>query len=252
MPTVGGLYYYASKNGNGQPVLVLLHGAGGNHLHWPYNLRRLNNYKVYAPDLPGHGKSRGLGEQSVQKYAAAVAEWMQAVGIKKAVIGGHSMGGAIAQTIALEYPNLVSGLILVATAAKLSVSQDILFKLSTPNSTPSAIELILKWSWMPGTDAKLLEKVHDQMMGIRSAVIYGDYLACSNFDLTGRVNKIKVPTLVIAGERDEMIPLDILWQLESGIKSARIAVIPNAGHMVMLEQPDQVAREAQSFLADIS
>ncbi len=108
-----------NQTGKNKSAVVLLHGAGGTHLHWPYNLRRLNNYKIYAPDLPGHGKSAGLGMQSVGKYADAVAEWITSVGIKKAVIAGHSMGGAIAQTLAIEYPKLVSGLILVATGAKL-------------------------------------------------------------------------------------------------------------------------------------
>jgi pimeloyl-ACP methyl ester carboxylesterase len=253
MPTAGDVYYYASKsNGKTQKSVVLLHGAGGTHLHWPYNLRRLNNHKVYAPDLPGHGKSGGLGMQSVRKYADAVAEWMKAVGIRKAIIGGHSMGGAIAQTLAVEYPKLVSGLILVATGAVLSVNQDLLHKLSTPTSTPAALELILKWSWAPGTDGKLLEKVREQMLDIRSAVVYGDYLACNNFNLAASLKKIKVPALLVAGEQDKMTPLNLLQQLESGIKNAQLVVVPDAGHMVMLEKSDQVAKETLSFLAELS
>ena len=65
MPTAGKLFYFASKQGAAaKPAVVLIHGAGGDHLHWPYNLRRLNNHRVFAPDLPGHGKSSGLGKQS--------------------------------------------------------------------------------------------------------------------------------------------------------------------------------------------
>jgi pimeloyl-ACP methyl ester carboxylesterase len=253
MPTADGIYYFASKsNGNGKIPIVLLHGAGGNHLHWPHNLRRLADHKVFAPDLPGHGKSSGIGMQSIQKYAEAIANWMEAIEIKKAVIGGHSMGGAIAQTLALEYPKLVSGLILVATGAKLSVNQDLLHKLSTPASTPAAIDFIIKWSWMPGTDKKLLEKVQEQMLEVRSSVVYGDYLACNNFDLTDSLNKIKAPTLLIAGEQDKMTPLDLQQQLENGIKQAELTVIPEAGHMVMLEKPDLVAKEARSFLAKLN
>ena len=252
VPTANGIYYFASKsNGNGKSAVVLLHGAGGNHLHWPYNLRRLADYKIYAPDLPGHGKSAGLGMQSVEKYADAIAEWLAALEIKKAIIAGHSMGGAIAQTMAINYPKLVKGLILVATGARLSVNEDLLHKLSTPASAPAALELILKWSWMPGTDEKLLKKVQEQMLEVRSSVIYGDYLACNNFDLTGKLGKIKAPTLVIAGEQDKMTPLDLLLQLENGIKHAQLAIVPEAGHMVMLEKPEQVAREVESFLAKI-
>lgn len=253
MPTEGDVYYFASKQvGGKQPAVVLIHGAGGNHLHWPHNLRRLSNHQVYAPDLPGHGKSGGLGEQSVLNYARAVAAWMDAVGIRKAVIAGHSMGGAIAQTLAVEFPKLVNGLILVATGAKLAVNQDLLFKLSTPGGTPAAIDLIVKWSWMKETDKKFLEKLSQQLREVRSAVLYGDYLACSKFDLTDRLKKIKAPTLVIAGENDKMTPLDLNRQLESGIRNAQMAVIPEAGHMVMLEQPDRVARVVENFLKELS
>lgn len=253
MPTAGEVYYFTSKdNGKNQPAIVLIHGAGGNHLHWPYNLRRLNNHKVYAPDLPGHGKSGGLGMQSVSSYARAIAEWMKALGLKKAIIAGHSMGGAIAQTLAVDYPKMVRALVLVATGAKLAVNQQLLYKLSTPNSTPSAIDDILKWSWMPDTNEKLLEKIRSQMLATRSAVIYGDYLACNNFDLTGNLRKIKVPTLVIAGENDKMTPVDLNRQLETGIRKAYMAVVPQAGHMVMLEQPETVAQETLSFLSKVS
>ncbi len=231
---------------------MLLHGAGGNHLHWPHNLRRLADYKIYAPDLPGHGKSAGLGMQSVEKYADAIVEWITSLEIKKVVIAGHSMGGAIAQTIAVKFPKLVKGLILVATGAKLGVNQDLLHKLSTPASAPAALELILKWSWMPGTDEKLLKKVKEQMLEIRSSVVYGDYLACKNFDLTGSLGKIKAPTLLIAGELDKMTPLDLMHQLESGIKHARLVIVQEAGHMVMLEKPEKVAQEVESFLLKIN
>ena len=104
---------------------------------------------------------------------------------------------------------------------------------------------------MPGTEQKLLNQVRDQLLSTRSAVIYGDYLACNNFDLTGSLKKIKAPTLVIAGENDKMTPLDLNRQLENGIRQANMAVVPEAGHMVMLEQPEMVAREAQSFLARV-
>lgn len=248
MPTAGEIYYFKSKNGDNRPALILIHGAGGMHLHWPYNLRRLANFRVYAPDLPGHGKSEGLGLQSVDRYAESLSLWMDQVGIKKAVIAGHSMGGAIAQTMATQYAKKVSALILIATGAKLAVNQSLLEKLSIPSNTSAAIDLILKWSWSPFTNGKLIERARSQMLETRSAVIYGDYLACSKFDLTSKLGKISVPTQVIVGENDKMTPLDLNKQLESGIKNAQLTVIPNGSHMVMLEQPDAVASAAFNFL----
>ncbi|MCB2179577.1 alpha/beta hydrolase [bacterium] len=250
MPTAGGLYYFTSQqNGDREtPAVVLIHGAGGTHMHWPYNLRRLNNHRVFAPDLPGHGKSSGLGKQSVDKYAETIAEWMEAVGIDRALIIGHSMGGAIAQSLAINFPHKVTGLILIGTGAKLTVSQELLDKLSIPSSTPAAIDQVIQWSWNPNTDKKLLKQVREQMMKIRSAVIYGDFLACNNFDLTRKIDQIEVPTLVIVGENDKMTPLHINKQLESKIPTAKMAVISDCGHMVMLENPEAVADEVFGFI----
>lgn len=251
MPTAGEIYYFASKNGDDRPALILIHGAGGMHLHWPYTLRRLTHYRVFAPDLPGHGKSEGLGKQSIDKYAEALAAWMDQVGIEKAVLAGHSMGGAIAQTMATQYADKVRALILISTGAKLAVNPHLLEVLSTPSTTSTAIDMILKWSWSPETNGKLIAKIREQMLSTRSAVLYGDFLACSKFDLTQKLGKIKVPTLVIAGDNDKMTPIDVNRQLETGIKNAQLEVIPNGAHMVMLEKPDAVGDVAFNFLRSL-
>jgi len=252
MPVAGDIYYFDSKKGENSTAIILIHGAGGMHLHWPHNLRRINNHRVYAPDLPGHGKSDGLGEQSIEKYANAIAAWMDDLGLHKAIVVGHSMGGAIAQQFALSFPAKVAGLVLVGTGAKLQVNQDLLLKLSTPATTPTAIENIIKWSYAPGMDQKLLAKMQDQLLAVRSAVLYGDYLACNNFDLTDCIKAIRVPTLIICGEQDKMTPMYLSQQLQSLIPNTSLHLIPNAGHMVMLEKPDAVAAAVQAFMQEIN
>ena len=105
MPIVNHLYYFATRSHTeNQPTVVLLHGAGGNHLNWPHNFRRLSGCRVLAPDLPGHGKSEGIGEQSIERYAEHIHNWLRQLEVREAVIAGHSMGGAIAQTLALQHP----------------------------------------------------------------------------------------------------------------------------------------------------
>lgn len=252
MPTAGDIYYFDSKKGDKNSAIVLIHGAGGTHLHWPYNLRRINKHRVYAPDLPGHGKSEGLGEQSVEKYAAVIAHWMDTIELEKAVVVGHSMGGAIAQQFALSYPEKVIGLVLVGTGAKLEVNQDLLHKLSTPVSTPSAIDNIVKWSYARGMDEKTLRKMKEQLLDIRSAVLYGDYLACNNFDLTDKISNIQEPTLVLCGDMDKMTPVNLSKQLQSLIPRTSLKLIPDAGHMVMLEQSHAVAAAVKDFVQNIS
>ena len=248
MPSIGDIYYYDSKKGETESPIILIHGAGGTHLHWPYNLRRINNHRVFAPDLPGHGKSEGLGEQSVEKYADILSNWVEKLGIKKAVFAGHSMGGAIAQILALKYPEKVAGLVLLSTGAKLQVSKDLLYKLSSAVSTPAAIENIVKWSYTPAADAKMLEKMKTELLKVRSSVLYGDFLACDNFDVTDRLAEIKAPALVICGDKDKMTPLDLSKQLQTQIPNAAMKLVSEAGHMVMIEKPDEVARAVVDFV----
>jgi pimeloyl-ACP methyl ester carboxylesterase len=115
MPLSAGLYYFHHEGGSaGKPPMVLLHGAGGDYLVWPPEIRRLPGIRVYALDLPGHGKSGGPGCQSVEDYARAVVGLMDAVGLWRAAFVGHSMGGAIALTLALDFPERTAGLGLVS------------------------------------------------------------------------------------------------------------------------------------------
>ena len=105
MPLNAEIYYRYSNEGEGEVVpVILIHGAGGTHLHWPAQIRRLPGHNVYALDLPGHGKSEGRGNQTIESYCHSIIQWMDDIHIFRSVIVGHSMGGAIALTMALQYP----------------------------------------------------------------------------------------------------------------------------------------------------
>jgi pimeloyl-ACP methyl ester carboxylesterase len=88
MPIAGGLYYFAFPGDN--PPVVLIHGAGGTHLHWPAEIRRLPGRYVLAVDLPGHGKSIGCGLQTISAYTEAVLHWLEAVGLSRAVLSAFA------------------------------------------------------------------------------------------------------------------------------------------------------------------
>jgi pimeloyl-ACP methyl ester carboxylesterase len=249
MPIAGELFYFASKQGVAtKPAVVLIHGAGGDHLHWPYNIRRMGDYRVFAPDLPGHGKSEGIGEQTIDGYAKIIADWLIEIGIHRAVFVGHSMGGAIAQTLALDYPDLVRGVVLVSTGTKLGVNPDLLEKLSVPAAFPKAMELIVKWSFSKNADVKLIEQVKKSMLETRPTVVYGDFVACGAFDLDERVKKIKAPACVICGTEDKMTPVALSEGLAEQIPGSSLVTIEGAGHMVMIEESDEVAAVIRGFL----
>ena len=111
MPTTNSLYYYAYQEENSDhPPLLLIHGAGGSHLYFPPELRRLNGFRVYAVDLPGHGKSKGTGKQNIDDYIQVIQNFMDEIGLSAAIIIGHSMGSAIALQLALTAPDRILAL----------------------------------------------------------------------------------------------------------------------------------------------
>ena len=120
----GDLFYAIShrQEPTTAPPLVLVHGAGGTHLLWPAALRRLAETSVYALDLPGHGRSEGSAQPRIDRYAEAVDDFLQTIGLHQAVIAGHSMGGAVALQLGLDYPGRIAGLVLIATGPRLPVA----------------------------------------------------------------------------------------------------------------------------------
>jgi pimeloyl-ACP methyl ester carboxylesterase len=248
MPIAANIYYYQSSKGTGSNLpIVFIHGAGGSHLHWPPELRQLSDFRVYSVDLPGHGKSDGHGLQSIDAYAEAIFKWMGAVGLHRAVFVGHSMGGAIALKLAKKYGEHVLGLGLVGTGARLRVDPIILDNSSTPQTFPTAISFIIEKSYSNFTDPRLVELAEIGLKETRPSVLHGDFIACNNFDMMNYLPEINIPALVVCGKDDQLTPLRYSQYLRDSIRNAELYVIQNAGHMVMLEQPQSVAEVVEEF-----
>jgi pimeloyl-ACP methyl ester carboxylesterase len=254
MPLSGNLYYsHHHDAGDEAPPLVLIHGAGGMHLYWPPEIRRLRGYSVYAVDLPGHGKSETVdGQQTISDYSRHLVQWLESIQLRRAVIIGHSMGSAIALTLAIHHPEYVVGLGLVGSSARLKVHPDLLNFAADPTTFLKAADLLVSCSFSPSTSPHLVELATRRMESVRQSVLFGDLLACNQFDVMEQLGSIKQGTLVICGEGDQMTPVRSAQYLASAIPNAELCVIPDAGHMVMLEQPSLVAEKLRSFLKDVT
>ncbi|MCZ7666067.1 MAG: alpha/beta hydrolase [Chloroflexi bacterium] len=139
------IFYAHHTSSPARHNILLLHGAGGSHLVWPAALRRLPDATVYALDLPGHGRSTGTGYAQISEYAAVVSQFIEALGLTDVVLVGHSMGGAVAQTLALHPPPEVAALILVGTGAKLRVAPAILAQILP--DFEQAVTTINQFAW---------------------------------------------------------------------------------------------------------
>jgi len=254
MPVAADIYYhiYEGSEQGQKPPVVLIHGAGGTHLYWPSEVRRLPGNRVLAADLPGHGKSGGRGRQSISAYAWVILEWLAVLGVHRAVFVGHSMGSAIAITLALGHAEHVLGLGLVGAGARLSVAPELLESASSPSTFYRAIDTLVSRSFSSHTDAKLTELAARRMAEVRPSVTYGDLLACNSFDEMDRIGQIRQPTLILCGVEDQMTPVRYSQYLADSIPGAVLKTIPDAGHMVMLEQPQSVAKALLDFLAGLA
>jgi pimeloyl-ACP methyl ester carboxylesterase len=233
------------------PAVVFLHGAGMDHTVWALLARSFahHGFGVLAPDLPGHGRSDGAALSSV----AALADWTAAlidaagVGVGAARLVGHSMGSLVALEAAARHPEKVTALGLIATAAPMQVSDDLLN--AAKRNDHAAVDMISLWGhgyhatlggsqapglWMLGGGERLLERA-------RPGVLFADLSACNDYrDALAAAAKVSVPSLVILGSRDLMTPAKAGKAIAAAIAACRLTVIDGAGHMLMSERPDDV------------
>lgn len=253
MPQAAGMYYFASNEDLwARPAVILLHGAGGNHLYWPPEIRRLPGQRIYALDLPGHGKTDGIGYQSIVDYAREVLAFLDGLKVRKAVFVGHSMGGAIALHLAIHNPSRVLGIGLVATAPRLRVASILIENTSSQALFPVAVQTIMDWSFSSQADPRLKTLAAQRMSEIRPSVLHGDFRACDSFDENDALGRVKAPSLIICGTEDKMTPPHFSQSMKNRLKNSIYYPIEAAGHMVMLEQPLKVAAPLQLFLESIS
>ena len=251
MPTVASLYYFAHEaNNHLRPPVILIHGAGGSHLSWPPQLRRLHDQRVFALDLPAHGKSGGIGRHSIDDYVHDVLEFMSEIGVYSAILVGHSMGSAVALSTAICFPERVTALVLVGSGGRLRVAPALLRAASNSTAFENAVRMITDASFSSQSN-RIRELSMQRMMETRPAVLYGDLIACDAFDVMDRLSKLSLPTLIVCGSDDKMTSLQSSEFLRDHIAGACLEVVPNAGHMVMLEQPNIVSGLLTDFINSI-
>ncbi len=246
MPITSGLYYFEYPGEN--PAVVLIHGAGGTHLYWPVEIRHLPTRRTLAIDLPGHGKSFGCCLQTVSAYAESILKWLEEIGLRQGVFVGHSLGSAIVQELALDHPEYVLGLVLIGAGARLRVHPALMQSSASEATFQTTIKMIIEQAFSPKASKRLVELASKRMAETRPTVVHSYFLACDTFDVLDRVGKISQPTLVVCGVDDRLTPPRYAQYLANNIATARLEIIPDTGHMVMLEQPQAVANLVKDFI----
>jgi pimeloyl-ACP methyl ester carboxylesterase len=251
--TVNGIDTFVATGGRGfdisLPAIVLLHGAGFDHTTWALHSRWFahHGFAVLAPDLPGHGRSGGAPLKTIADMADWTAALLDAAGVAKAKLVGHSMGSLVALETAARHPAKVLSLSLIGTAATMTVGPDLL-KAAEANDH-AAVDMVSIWGlgyqaelggslapglWMHTGAQRVLERC-------RPGVLFNDLAACNAYQgALAAAAGITVPATLILGERDMMTPARAGKALAAALPNSRTVLLPGAGHMMMVERPDEL------------
>ena len=240
------------------PAMLFIHGAGQDHTAWQLPARYFawHGHGALALDLPGHGRSEGPPLASIGAAASWLARVMDAAGIAKAALVGHSMGAAIAIEAAAALQGRVARLALLGSGLSMPVNDALLTSaLAAPQA---AFAMIVDWGhgprakiggnpapglWMRGGALALLARS-------RPGVLYADLAACNGWT-TGdaAAGRIGCPALVVIGARDAMTPPRAGHALARRLAHGRAVSIADCGHMPMAEAPDATLNALIDFFA---
>ncbi len=228
---------------------MLIHGAGSSSVVWIDVVKRLaGRRRVIAIDLPGHGQSDPWHGISLDLYRDAVGTICAALGVKSAVLAGHSMGGAIALQCALAWPERIAGLVLICSGARVRVAKAILDALAHPQAESA---VMAEMSYSPSTPREIVERWAGISLSAPAEILRADLAALDGFDVRENLKKIQIPALAIGGSDDLLLPPKLTLEAAAGMGNARATIVPHAGHMVFQEQPDAFHAVLDPFLAEV-
>jgi pimeloyl-ACP methyl ester carboxylesterase len=234
--------------GEGKPI-VFVHGACENAQFWNHQRSLADRFRLIFLDLPGHGRSKTLptGEVTVHGYAQLVSEFIASVCKDKAVLVGHSMGGAITLVNAIEHKDKLKGAVLVATGAKLGVLPSIREGLRT-RFDETVKSVLAPRQFASTTNLEIIRFVTNEMMRCKGLVASSDYEACNGFDVRQKLATISIPILIMVGEEDKMTPVPWSVYMKENIPKSQIVVLKESSHLPMLERPNDFNRHLSEFV----
>lgn len=252
------------------PVLVLIHGSNASLHTWePWVAELGGTYRIVSMDLPGHGLTGRVpgDDYSREAMAGFVIEIMDALGVERFAVGGNSMGGGVSAMIALENPDRVSALILVNSAG-IPVERDaddvpLAFRLAGMPVISKVMRYVLPRSVVEEGLQKVFvdqSKVTDEMVaryfdltlheGNRDAtrIRFSQNMARDEVAFAARLGEISMPTLIIWGDKDGLIPVSAAHEFKARIPHAELVIYENVGHIPMEEVPGESAGAVAAFL----
>ena len=244
-------------NNPDDPAVILVHGAGMDRTIWQMQTRNIafQERRVFAVDLPGHGRSDGPALASIADIADWLVRFMDAAEIDTTTFMGHSMGALITLDAVSRYPERAERLILTGVAEGMPVHPDLLAAAAA--NEPLGPELIVFWGlgekaqtgghplpglWVHGASEVLLKNA-------KAGVLSNDLAACNAYtDAPAAALKITCPTDFVLGRNDKMTPVKSGIALADAIEGANVNILDRCGHMMMIERPNEMYKALRGLI----
>ena len=234
------------------PLIVFLHGIGGNRNHWLHQLAFFSRqgYRAAAWDARGYGESDDYeGPLRFGHFGTDLARTLDHLGEERAHLVGLSMGGRIGRNFALRYPERVASLTLANTSPgfdALTPEEVLRFVDERRHRTPESTARLLGSRARAGAHEALLASFH----ALRNESYLKTLEASVAQDRDAPLEKLAVPTLVITGDEDRVYPLELTQRMARRIPGARLVVLEACGHLSNLEQPERFNQVLLEFLKE--
>lgn len=248
---VNDIELYYELHGEGEPI-IFSHGWMCDCSVWNSQIEFFSKkYKVIAYDQRGHGRSdKPEGDYSIQTLSNDLHSLIQKLNLEKVTLVGHSMGGMTALVFALGHPDKISKLVLVGTSAKMNflgrIQGWIMMHILSQESF--ARGMIDFWHYEPSEQAK--KGALDRAMKTPKFVVYECFTEfMTNYDIRNRVSKIKVPTLIIIGDKDKATPVEMSQCINREIEGSKLKIINDSKHMVMIDKANELNEIIDTFIS---
>lgn len=243
---VNGVRLAYDRRGNGTPML-LLHGFPLDHNLWDEVVPLLENqFDLILPDLRGFGKSSTVDSfYSMEDYASDIAALLDHLGIQKAAIVGHSMGGYIALAFARLYPERISGLGLVSSQVLADVPErkEGRYKSAAEVADKGIASVVETMTPKFTPDPRLQEYARKSMEKQQPGAYIGALKAMAErLDSTSLLASIDYPVVIVHGDADSLVPIDRAREVKSALPDAHLVEVSGAGHMPMMEDAEKTAQ----------
>jgi len=253
--------HYIDQGPRGAMPVIFIHAFPLNHTMWNPQILALSEiHRVVAYDIRGHGESDvGDGQYTIELFVDDLIALVDHLKIEKAILCGLSLGGYIALRALERYPERWSALVLSDTRSdadsdETKLKRSAVLKLVKEQGVSLFAEEFVKPAFMSETfqtNPEMIQTVREMILKNPPLGISGALLAlASRTDTTESLKQIKIPTLILVGEKDQITPPAAALSMKEAIPNAEMYVIPNAGHLSNLENPVEFNRRLMSFLSE--